>query len=246
MSWFPPRCPLSAADKSWVEDRLNWLCAEFGDRRFTASPPVLPTRKYFSATYDGPHEAVEDLYRRVCYYMDIPPETVELGFCSGGAHEAQGDTAELSDVDPEEQSLFEDGVVPTVYVEESALERAEDVVAILAHELSRVRLLSEGRVSPDEPDTEALTDLTAIFFGLGIFSINRSTRRAERHCASRGITQAIGAYALAHHAWARNEQSPEWLQFLRGEGAHWCKASLEFLFHGGDSDFCPLPPDPFE
>ena len=52
------------------------------------------------------------------------------------------------------------------------------------------------------------------------------------------------AYALAHHAWARGDQKPTWLKYLDGEGAHWCRASLRFLYRTGDTDFSPLGFEP--
>ena len=39
-----------------------------------------------------------------------------------------------------------------------------------------MRLLGEGRITGDEADHEPLTDLTTVFFGMGIFNANSTFR----------------------------------------------------------------------
>jgi hypothetical protein len=47
-------------------------------------------------------------------------------------------------------------------------------------------------------------------------------------------------YAMAHIAWHRDEQQPEWAQCLRRAPRAEFKASLKCLQHAGDSSFKPV------
>lgn len=40
---FAPSCPCEPSAKAWVEERLEWLAAEFDDSAFTGRRVVLPT-----------------------------------------------------------------------------------------------------------------------------------------------------------------------------------------------------------
>ena len=49
------------------------------------------------------------------------------------------------------------------------LDEPENMVAVLAHEIAHIKLPGESRM---EENDERITDLTTIFFGLGIFNAN--------------------------------------------------------------------------
>jgi hypothetical protein len=178
--WRRPSCPVLPGDKAWVEERLNWLCAEFTDARFLSRPVLLPTPEFFPGEYRGTHECVQRLFQSVCRHIDVPPETVRLDFFRDPSDRLDPQTADLLGVNASIRGYFEDDFVPTV-------------------------------------------------------SLERGTIQAK----------PIAAYALAHHAWARNEPKPGWLRYLEGEGARWCRASLRFLFKTGNTDFAPLSLDRF-
>ena len=48
--WFHPSCPCDAAAKNWIEQRLQWLDAEFEDSALTGRRLVLPTPEFFSGS----------------------------------------------------------------------------------------------------------------------------------------------------------------------------------------------------
>jgi hypothetical protein len=244
-----PKCPILPGDKSWVENRLNWLCGQFGDARFLERPVWTPTPEHFpgvrgtSVRGESPDD-IQPLFERVCELMDIPIETVRLDVFVDQKKRLDPTTAELFGVEHHTNGLFYDGIVPTVSIERDVLRDPMKAVATLAHELAHVRLLNEGRISPKASDNEALTDLTAIFFGFGVFTVNGCAHVSHWSKDKGYLSKPIAAYALAHWAWARGDAKPDWIRYLDIDGAHWSKASLRFLLATGDTDFSPLGFDP--
>src|SRR4051794_18568763 len=76
--WFEPTCPCDPEAKRWVETRLEWLSQEFGLHILLERPIVLPTQEFFPDAWDGSPKAVRRLFRRVCQYMEVDPDTVEV------------------------------------------------------------------------------------------------------------------------------------------------------------------------
>ena len=64
------------------------------------------------------------------------------------------------------------GEAACVRIERSMLDRPADLVGVMAHELAHQRLLGEGRAHQHDFDNELLTDLTALYFGFGVFLAN--------------------------------------------------------------------------
>lgn len=77
---FPPKCPCDVHAKSWVEQRLAWLTAQFDDHVFNGRPMVLPTAAQFPAPYDKSEDSVRAMLKQVCEYMDVDSELVDLEF----------------------------------------------------------------------------------------------------------------------------------------------------------------------
>ncbi len=111
-----------------------------------------------------------------------------------------------------------------IWLEESRLSDPHSVVSTLAHELGHVHLLADGRCDPTTPDHEPLTDLLAVYFGLGIFVANSAIREVNWRSggwsgwsiARQGyLSIAEYAHALALYAHARGEHRPRWTKFLR-------------------------------
>src|SRR6202042_2865006 len=79
LGWlFAPSCPCDPAAKAWIEERLQWLAAEFDDHAFNGRPIVLPVPESFPDHYDGSERAARALLDRVCGYMDVDPDSVVL------------------------------------------------------------------------------------------------------------------------------------------------------------------------
>jgi hypothetical protein len=109
-------------------------------------------------------------------------------------------------------SRNEEGKYP-VTLNKSRLQVPEIMVAALARELAKIKLLGENRIpKPDEP----LADLTTLIFGLGIFNANASFLSQNIRIAGTNsrMTQMEWGYGLALFAHLRNEKRPPWIDYL--------------------------------
>ena len=76
--WFQPVCPCDPAAKQWVEERLDWLTEQFGLHILLERPIILPTEEFFPDPWDGSPKAVRLMFRRVCGYMGVDPDDIQL------------------------------------------------------------------------------------------------------------------------------------------------------------------------
>lgn len=220
---FRPSCPCDPAAKAWVEERLEWLAEEFEDSAFTGRRIVLPTPELFPDPYDGSKKAVRKLLNRVCGYMDVVPDLVALKFMADAGkiwlvNDAGYDLPGVAGTYQEGEQKF------IIHIDKSGLDDPMELVGTMAHELAHVRLLGEGRIMNEVFNNELLTDLTVVHFGLGIFLAN-----IPRHWESQYskwpetdllkpeyMTSPMFGWALAHLAWFRGEERPEWARYLNG------------------------------
>ena len=249
MGWFEPKCPVPDEEKAWVDHRMSWLASQFGIERLRTGTLVLPTEEFFPDPYDGSEEALGAMFRRVCGYMDIDPSRVTLSLFSDPQRINLVPGYSLVRTGPGAAGLYDaDGPV-TIWVETGQRDSPMIMVAVMAHELSHFHLIGGGRVSPEEDtDHEPLTDLTALFFGLGIFGANsvfQYTQSADSimyRWAVRGagyLTHRVYAYALALYAWARGDTSPDWTSHLCVNVRGKFKSGLRYLVKTGDTGFRP-------
>jgi hypothetical protein len=247
--WFGPSCCCDPAAKSWVESRLKWLSQQFGLHILLERPIILPTDEFFPDAYDGSSKAVRRMFRRVCQYMEVDPETVEIKLFK--------DRTSLTEayLDPARgfaAGTWEGAEEPwqkgKIRIERTALDRPADLIGTMAHELAHQRLLGEGRGDPMSFDNELITDLTAVYHGFGVFLANnprKSTgelgywpgtdlRRPEY------ISEPMLGYALAHIAWFRDEPRPAWSKALRWAPRAVFKQGLRYLQETSDSTFKPV------
>lgn len=132
-----------------------------------------------------------------------------------------------------------------IHIETSELLDLAGLVGTMAHELSHLRLIGENRVTGFEYDNELLTDLTAVFHGLGIF-LGNSPRNWDSQYSTwpntdlkkpEYMTLPMFGYALAHSAWLRHKPKPEWARFMSFELPATFTQSLRYLNKTGDSTF---------
>jgi hypothetical protein len=119
------------------------------------------------------------------------------------------------------------------------------LLAVIAHELGRVRLFGERRISPDRQDHEPLTDLATVYLGMGIFTANAAFSFGRipgyaiepaggwqsRRLGS--MTEQMFGYALARYAVYRAESAPEWARFLDINPRVYMKQATRYLHHRG-------------
>jgi len=144
--------------------------------------------------------------------------------------------------------LYEEQAGRTViHINTTEMHDLTGLVATLAHELSHMRLIGEGRVTGDEYDNELLTDLTAVFHGFGIFMGSSPRDWVADYSSWPGSTlkrpeymsMPMLAYTLAHAAWFREQRKPPWSPFLSSTLRAEFNQAIRYLMETGDSTFAP-------
>jgi hypothetical protein len=116
----------------------------------------------------------------------------------------------------------------------------------MAHELAHVLLLGQLHLPSDDPHMEALTDLTPIFLGFGIFTSNALLRRhgwqdgrTEGWRVQRKgyISPEMAGWALALFCWARGEINPRWARHLTTDPKAYLRMGLRYIARTGDTTF---------
>ncbi|HKI36366.1 MAG TPA: hypothetical protein VKA46_31200 [Gemmataceae bacterium] len=246
--WFRPTCPCDPAAKPWVEDRLRWLTGQFGLHVLLERPVILPTEEYFPDPWDGSPKAAQAMFRRVCEYMGVEPDALELQFFDAkptSLHALDPSLGIAAGTWSGAEQPWERGVIR---IEKGGLDRPADLVGVMAHELAHQRLLGERRADADAFDNELLTDLTAVFHGFGVFLANnprKSTGQLSHWPGSKlyrpeYLSEPMLGYALAHVAWHRDEASPAWAKALRWAPRAVFGQGLRFLDKTADSSFKPV------
>ncbi|MFN7842567.1 MAG: hypothetical protein ACK5YR_24965 [Pirellula sp.] len=247
--WMKPKCPVDHEAKGWIESRLHWLAGQFGHEIFTCGIPILPTRDYFPDPMDGTYESVRNLLDLVCQYMNVDPDHVDLELFTN-QNELWLVNEEGKYLPTGAAGLYDEQPQKTViHIETSELSNLTSLVGTMAHELSHLRLMGEGRVTGDEFDNELLTDLTAVFHGFGIFLGNVPRNWDSQYSVWPGttlkrpeyMTLPMFAYALAHAAWFRGERKPSWYPYLSFDLKPNFKQAIGYLMETQDSAFAPLP-----
>jgi hypothetical protein len=200
---------------------------------------VLPTPEFFPDAYLGTEEDARVIFSRVCDYMGLPSESVELSFYTDRNPVYEGQWQQgTAGLYHEEQGKF------WVSVEASNLDDPLGLVGTLAHELAHVHLLGHGRISADVEDHEPLTDLLTVFLGLGVFTANSAIHENYWHegnvsgwsVGRRGyLSMPMYGYAFALFAQARGEEDPAWAKELRLDVRAALKQGARFLTESGDS-----------
>lgn len=232
---FRPRCPVDPTTRGWINRRWKWLMDEFGSDFMIDAPTVLPTKEFFPDSYDASEEAVRTLVDRVCGYMHVSCDLLDLDFFSEERRPHFVD--EHGHAIGGAAGLFQSGHRFTIRLERTQFHNPMLLVGTIAHELAHARTLGENRCSHGEYDNELLTDLTAVFHGLGIFLANH-----PRHWQSDAgtwpgtdifkpeyMTLPMYAYALALRCWLREEPMPKWKKHLRFGVRTEFKSALRFL-----------------
>jgi len=239
--WFAPSCPCDPAAKRWMEDRLKWLAKQFGLHILLEAPVILPTAEFFPDPWDGSPKAVRRMFRRVCGYMHVNPDHMDLTLFDDKPFM---DTMRAGTWQPSDTY----GKSGSVHLDRGGVYRPADLVGTMAHELAHQRLLGEGRFDPDTFDNELLTDLTAVYHGFGVFLANNPRKSTGELGYWPGtklfmpeyLSEPMLGYAMAHVAWFRDEEWPQWAKHLRWAPRAVFKQGLRYLQKTADSTFQPV------
>jgi hypothetical protein len=186
---------------------------------------VTPTNEFFPDRYRATEDDAAVLLDRLCGYMSVDRSRIDLQLYTSRSADAVG-TA-FNPLLRRQYALGafqEEAGRIVIWLEKTRLDEPHSVVSTLAHELGHVLLLADRRCDPNTPDHEPLTDLLAVYSGLGIFMANNALREVNWRsggCSGWSLgrqgymTMPEYAYALALYAHARGEHRPRWAKYLR-------------------------------
>jgi hypothetical protein len=245
MNWLTPKCPVNFEDKAWLEDCFLWLIEEFGSDTLRKTIVVLPTDEFFPDRFSSDRGDLRTLVNRVCGYMNVDSEQVKLQFFTDEETLLRRDLPAFESSHSHALGLYyKRRGKYIISLETSQATNPTNLIATIAHELGHVRLLGEDRLDPDYEDHELLTDLTAVFFGMGIFIANSVFSFQQwTNAFSQGwqaerkgyMTEEMLGYALALFAYLRHENKPIWAKYLEGSVKTYFKNSLKYLEKTGDA-----------
>lgn len=239
MSWFTPKCPVEAEDKVWIEESMLWLVEEFGADTLRDCTVVLPTDEFFPDPFSEEEDDVRALVDRVCGYMGVSPERVELKFFTDedAALRLKMPSCESTRAGIAGHYQKRRGNY-VISIESAQARDPTSLVATIAHELGHARLLGEARLHAGYEDHEPLTDLLTVFLGMGVFTGNAvfSFRQWTDAFSQGWQTERLGymseemfGYALGLFAWVRGESNPGWSKYLKGNVSAYFKSGHKYL-----------------
>lgn len=225
-------------DKAWVEEAFQWFESQYTPEYLRNLRIIEPTREFFDRDFDGSKEDALFVLEKVCEYMEVKDVDIQLYFFSEAPMQFT-DEAIMAQVDEDENpalglyqqtgdNVFEIGI------EINQLQDFQGMVSTMAHEVSHLILLGEGRL---EENDEPLTDLNCIALGFGIFIGNNIFQFNQWTGVSHGgwraskrgyIPEQIAAYAMAllQH-YQGNTQN--WSQYLNKSVKKMYEKNLKYL-----------------
>lgn len=219
-------CPVPEETRKWIDLVFLWFFDSFGKENIINRRVLVPYYTDFPIKYSGSKENALQTLEIVANQMEIKIDEINLDFYQEGVTEisAGGTLGNSFYLQNDERDKFSGGLYYGknedgryhILLEEKKLKSPEGMVATLAHELSHVKLLGEGRI---KENNERLTDLTTVIFGLGIFNANASFSYKNNYGSwgfskSGYLKQSEWGYALALLAFIKNDHKPAWLKYL--------------------------------
>lgn len=205
----------------------------FGIDELRKANVVLPTAEHLPELFQESEWDLRVLLDRVCGYMSVDPETVDL----------------IVSQDNESPQMLDNVAQITVQVTESQLEDSMILIASMACQISWQFLLRENLLDPQLPDQETLSELYTVFRGIGIFPANVAViQRNKQHglmemwsiSRTGHLPARMYGYAFALFAWLRGESAPPWSRYLNPDASAAFKGGLKFLSKTGDCLIDPV------
>ena len=244
-----PECPISQDMRLWLENSFLWLATQFGHETIRDKSTIIPNQQFFPIRYDGSETSLSKTAEIVARQMEINIADINLKTFKENIQEFHANLGyhlftEI-DKDSKEQmaaGLYFDkneGGKYDIFIEEANLHNPENLVAVLAHEFSHIKILGEKRL---EQNDECLTDLTTVVFGFGIFNANSSFREVKTinmwgHNTLGYLTQQEWGYALALYSHFRAEENPDWIKYLSSNIESDFKKSQAYIMANTDKIF---------
>lgn len=241
MFGFTAKCPVGDIEREWVETSLQRFVELFGEDTLRAVRVVLPTKEFFPDEWHSPKDCAEKLLVRVCAYMGVARERIELETVCEEPDELRKLLPHYRESSSGAAGLYVRGEAEDKITIAGKLADSVNITALiatLAHELGHVLLLADSRIARDAPDMEPLTDLVAIFFGFGVFTANSAINFSQYSDGMKQgwsarrlgyLSEPVIAYALAYFAALRGEFRPAWAKKLTDNVAVYFRRSEDYL-----------------
>lgn len=227
-------------DKNWIEENFTWLIECFGLDRLNKQPFILPVNDNFPYTDLNDNVQFQKFFEQICAYLNIHPGIIKIDFFDDIKSKQwtnwtpQGNFSEPAGF----TSLINTGKDKFYKVElaQSNLKHPQLLVAVLANELTYVKLLESEMINRNEHDIDAFINLSCIFFGFGIFMAN-SVLTSDINWMSRSgiLPNEIISYSNALICYITNNEADKFSQYLNDNTKELFKKDYEFLFQTNDT-----------
>ncbi len=223
-----PKPTVIPEDKIWIEEAFVWFEQQYGRDFLKNVATIQPTQEFFPIDFNGSQQDAEQLTKFICEYMQIKDVEIDLFYFDdrpvelgegivttqsegGSGFQHKNSLGTYSEVGENKYSIG---------IELGLLKEPIGLIATIAHELSHLTLLGEGRL---EVNDEELTDLNTIALGFGIFTANSIFKYQQFHGTSfHGwhtqrsgyIPEEAAAYALALLTNYQGTDDSKWKRFL--------------------------------
>ena len=240
---------LSEIDRIELLHELGELIGARGYERFVSWPVVRPTQEFLPDEWTPTLQSVAVLVRRLMLYANIDLTAEVTAF-----------DRHLSEEHPNAPAWFagiENGVCK-FGIDIHELNEPQSLIAALSHEVAHAYRKLHFLVEDDREIDEKLTDLTAVYLGLGVFVVNASERYRKSGYIS-GILAVTNwsvssggyldppslSFLFAAHLVARGERATSYLQFLEPNQASYVRRYFDALEsnRGELLEQLSIPPD---
>ena len=244
-------CPIDEETRQWIDRCFLWLMNSFGKENIIKRKVLTPHYNDFPIKYTGQPQTAFETLKIVASQMEINFDEIHLDIYSEGITEIDtgGFFGNRLFMKNDEQEKYSGGLYwgkhednkYHIGLEEKKLKEPQKIVATLSHELAHIKLLGENKL---EKNNEHLTDLTTIIFGLGIFNANAAFQTTQGYDSwgwskSGYLSQMEWGYALALFNYIREDENPEWINFLTTNVKSDLKQSLKFMKANKDKILSP-------
>lgn len=240
-----PECPIPEDIRIWMENSFIWLINQFGEQKIIGIKLLLPAKEDFPINFNGSEDVAYNSLRIVAKQMEVNADNIVLSFYNDNILETEGGMGHTLFSQQYEDQRYSSGLYSgkgldgkfSISIERGQLKEPDKLIATLAHEISHIKILGEGRLKEND---EYLTDLVTVFFGLGVFTANSSFKFYSQYdrwgYSKQGyLTQQEWGYALALFAYIRREEkNPAWIKFLSPNIQSDFKKSQQYINYNKD------------
>lgn len=247
MALFAAKSPVDAREQQWIERSMSWFRTEFGEEPLRR-PTVLPTADFLPGHASTDASDIRATVAQVCRYASVDPGKIMLEFYGDfGEGELVRATGLAFSAKSAAGHYRRENGRAIIGIDKTLAATPVRLIATVAHELGHVRLLDEGRITPDREDHEPLTDLLTVYLGLGIFAANaRFDYTRNNHGYSTAhlgyLTEPMVGYGLACRAWLCGETRPSWMRYVDTNPRAYLKRGLRYLAAHADARRLPTTP----